>query len=174
MAKLEKLEFERFGPYKFIGKSVYARTGSKNSGQIFGNLWSMKKWIFEKIDRLADFATSEVNNVALLTGDKYDEEKRLLGYTVGRFMKPDTPVPDEMDFFDIPDMYVAKGWISGKFDDIISNADRLTREAIKQQNKHIEFCNFCSRSIYRRYYSQRKFNFCFGLLYRLQRNPLSQ
>lgn len=73
----------------------------------------MKKWIFEKIDRLADFATSEVNNVALLTGDKYDEEKRLLGYTVGRFMKPDTPVPDEMDFFDIPDMYVAKGWISG-------------------------------------------------------------
>ena len=144
MAKLEKLEFERFGPYKFIGKSVYARTGSKNSGQIFGNLWSMKKWIFEKIDRLADFATSEVNNVALLTGDKYDEEKRLLGYTVGRFMKPDTPVPDEMDFFDIPDMYVAKGWISGKFDYIISNADRLTREAIKQQNKHIEFCNFCA------------------------------
>ena len=104
MAILEKLEFEQFGPYRFIGKSVYARIGSESSGEIFGNLWNMKKCIFEKIDRLADFATAEVNDVALLTGDKYDDEKQLLGYTIGRFMKPDTPVPDKLDFFDIPDM----------------------------------------------------------------------
>ena len=144
MAILEKLEFEQFGPYRFIGKSVYARIGSESSGEIFGNLWNMKKCIFEKIDRLADFATAEVNDVALLTGDKYDDEKQLLGYTIGRFMKPDNPVPDKLDFFDIPDMYVAKGWISGKFDDIIMNADRLISEALEQQNKHIERYSFCA------------------------------
>ena len=38
MAMLEKLEFEQFGPYRFIGKSVYARIGSESSGEIFGNL----------------------------------------------------------------------------------------------------------------------------------------
>lgn len=153
MAILEKLEFEQFGPYRFIGKSVYARIGSESSGEIFGNLWNMKKCIFEKIDRLADFATAEVNDVALLTGDKYDDEKQLLGYTIGRFMKPDTPVPDKLDFFDIPDMYVAKGWISGKFDDIIMNADRLISEALEQQNKHIERYSFLCGGIYKGYFS---------------------
>ena len=137
MAVLEKIEFEKFGPFRFIGKSVYARAGANYSGQIFGGLWSNSAWIFEALDNLSDYATDEIHNVALITGDKYDEQKKLLGYTVGRFMKPDTPVPDGMDFFDIPVMFVAKGWLSGKFDDMITSAEGLTADAINQQEKYV-------------------------------------
>ena len=58
-------------------------------------------------------------------------------YTVGRFMMPDTPVPDGMDFFDIPEIIIAKGWLSGKFDDMISSAEGLTAEAIAKQEKYV-------------------------------------
>ena len=108
MAVLDKIEFEKFGPYRFIGKSVYARAGANYSGHIFGALWGNSEWIFKTLDSLKDYTTGEIHNVALLTGDKYDEQKKLMGYTVGRFMKPDTPVPDGMDFFDIPAMFVLK------------------------------------------------------------------
>ena len=40
MAVLDKLEFIRFGPYRFIGKSVYARVGAPFTGEIFGSLWT--------------------------------------------------------------------------------------------------------------------------------------
>ena len=33
-------------------------------------------------------------------------------------------------------MFAAKGWLSGKFDDMIANAEGLTAEVIKQQDKY--------------------------------------
>jgi len=84
MAVLDKIEFEKFGPYRFIGKSVYARAGANYSGYIFGALWGNSEWIFKTLDSLKDYATEEIHNVALLTGDKYEEQKKLMGYTVGR------------------------------------------------------------------------------------------
>ena len=142
MVKLEKFEIEKFGPYRFIGKSVYARAGAENSGYIFGGLWGNSEWIFKRLDGLKDYTTNETDDVALLTWDKYDEQKKLLGYTVGRFMKADTPVPDGMDYFDIPVMFVAKGLVSGKFGDMIGNAERLTAEAIEQQTKYVATKDF--------------------------------
>lgn len=136
MATLENLEFVPFGPYRFIGKSVYARMGSAYSGPVFGSLWQHSKPIFDKLDQMQEYATGETDHAALLTGDKYDEEKRLLGYTIGRFMKAGTPVPEGFDFFDIPAMYVAKGLVSGRFDDMIANADRLTMEGIARQTAY--------------------------------------
>jgi hypothetical protein len=136
MAILEKIEFEQFGPYRFIGKSVYARAGAEYSGQIFGGLWGISSGIFGIINSLAEYASGEIHNTALLTMDKYDEEKKLLGYTIGRFMKPDTPVPDGLDYFDISPVVAAKGWLRGEFNDLIGNAERLTSEAISQQAKY--------------------------------------
>jgi len=136
MAVLDKIEFEKFGPYRFIGKSVYARAGANYSGYIFGGLWQNSSWVFNELDKLKDYTTKEIHNVALLSGDKYDERKKLMGYTIGRFMKSDTPVPDGMDFFDIPEIIIAKGWLSGKFDDMIGSAEGLTAEAISKQEKY--------------------------------------
>ena len=146
MAKLEKFEIVKFGPYRFIGKSVYARCGQ--SPYIFGGLWGNDKWIFEKLNSMKEYASDITDDVGFMTFDKYDEQKKLLGYTVGRFMKADTPVPAElvgtdyeMDYFDIPAMYVAKGFV-GKDVDAWQYATKLTHEAIEQQTKYITTNDF--------------------------------
>ena len=133
---LVSLEIVPFGPYRFIGKSVYyAQAG----GPVvpYGWLWENSKWIFEALDGLKEYATGETHNIALMTWDKYDEKKKLMGYTVGRFMRADTPVPAGLDFFDIPAMTVAKGWVRGTFGDMLDNASQLTKDAIAQQGKYV-------------------------------------
>ena len=137
MTTLKKFEIEPFGPYRFIGKSVYARAGSGNSGMIFGGLWGNSKGIMDALDAMGEYATGEVHDVALLTWNKYDDKTQLLGYTVGRFMKEGAPVPDGLDYFDIPATFVAKGWVRGEFNDMIDNQERLTSEAIGRQAKYI-------------------------------------
>jgi hypothetical protein len=136
MATFEKIEFEQFGPYRFIGKSVYARVGAEQSSEIFGGLWGNSSGIFSTLDGLTEYVTGETYNIALLTFDKYDEQKKLMGYTVGRFMKAGTPVPNDLDYFDIPQTIVAKGWVKGEFHDMIGNAEKLTTEAISKQDKY--------------------------------------
>ena len=54
----------------------------------------------------------------------------LLGYTVGRFMKSDTPVPEDFDYIDIPEMYVAKGWVREKGLDI----EKMVMDEIERQD----------------------------------------
>ena len=137
---LDKFEITQFGPYRFIGKSVYARAGgfcvTTKQSDIFGGLWKNSAWIFEALDNLKEYATDEVHNAALLTWEKFDEKSKLLGYTVGRFMKADTPVPEGMDYFDIPATFVGKGWVKAEPTDNTSflKTDELTEKAITQQN----------------------------------------
>ena len=136
MATLEKIEFERFPVCRFIGKSVYARCGMVQSGNIFGHLWGISGPVFDQLENLREYATGEVPDIALLTFDKYDETKQLLGYTVGRFMKADTPVPDDLDYFDIPECMMAKVYIKGSFVDACGNACHIASDAIKAQAKY--------------------------------------
>ena len=137
MAVLEKLEFVPFGPYRFIGKSVYARIGGQYSGVLFGALWEYySKSVFQTLDQMQECATQETENVALISGDLYEEKKKLLGYTIGRFMRADTPVPDGLDSFDVPAIYVAKGIVRGEFDDMIENAEKLMMDAISRQAEY--------------------------------------
>lgn len=130
MAILEKIEFEAFGPYRFIGKTVFAPPGS---GEVFGGLWGSSRSVFDAIDELHTYATPEIHDVAFMS---WDTGRNLLGYTVGRFMRPGTPVPDNLDALDIPASFVAKGWVAGEFGDMISTASKLTEEAIAAQTKY--------------------------------------
>ena len=141
MVKLEKFEIAKFGPYRFIGKSVYARCGQ--SGEIFGGLWGQSDWIFKTLNSMTEYASDITDDVGFMTFDKYDEQKKLLGYTVGRFMQADTPIPaeligteHEMDYIDITDIYMAKGFVS-KGENNGSHVEKLTYEAITQQTKYI-------------------------------------
>jgi len=145
MATLEKIEIVKIEACRFIGKSVYARCGPQNSGFIFGGMWCNSDFIFKKLDDLRDFSTSETHKMALLTFDKYDEVKKLLGYTIGKFMKAETPVPEGLDYFDYPDMYLAKILIKGKFDDAISNASRIATEALNSQSEYVRTCDGCKK-----------------------------
>jgi len=137
---LNKIEYEQFGPYRLIGKSVYARAGgmcaSIDKSQIIGGLCENSKWIFKALDNLNEYATDEIHKVSLMTWEKYDEKNKLMGYTVGKFMKAGSPVPDGMDYIDIPATYVAKGWFSGEAQVTEDNAQRLIEEAIKKQGKY--------------------------------------
>jgi len=132
MATLEKIEFGKLGPCRFIGKSVYCSPGPN---ELLGALWANSEAVFEAIDKLKEYASNEVHNAALLTWDRYEKEK-LMRYTVGRFMKADTPVPEGLDFIDLSDGFVAKGWIKGEFNDMIENANSLTEEAAKSHGKY--------------------------------------
>ena len=71
MATLEKIEFAKLDSCRFIGKSVYAPPGS---GELYGALWANSETVFEAIDKLHEYATDEVHNVALLSWDRYTEE----------------------------------------------------------------------------------------------------
>ena len=143
---LEKFDIVKFAPCRFIGKSVYARGFQlKGSGEIFRSLKEQSAWIFDLLDELKEYATDETNDAALLTWDKYCDKTGLLGFTVGRFMKADTPVPiadtspsdpeTDMDYFDLPETYIAKGWLRGKMKTVLyhSLTEKLVYDEIERQ-----------------------------------------
>ena len=138
-SKLTRYKFEvvNFPPYRFIGKTVYARAfNQKGSAEIFKSLREQSEWIFEVIDGLKEYATNEIYDAALFTWEKFDEKNELFGYTVGRFMQTNTPVPDDMDFFDIPETYLAKGYIRGTFKNTLYDAggESVMHEAFEHQD----------------------------------------
>ena len=114
MAKMEKFEIVKCGPYRFIGKAVYFRNDWGNEGSqtdaLAQSAWAAKKWIFNTLDAMTEYHTDMPYGSGLYMWDRYDERSQLQGYMIGKFMKADTPVPKGMDYFDIPEGYVAKGW----------------------------------------------------------------
>jgi len=133
MESLDKFEIVKFGPYRFIGRSVYARAWGPNDFCEF--LWTQSDEIFKTLDGLKEYASDDANNAALrhweMYHDKgmkqwdalYFEKTELLGYTVGRFMRAGTPVPEGMNSIDIPAMYVAKAWMKGTPGDKVGMID---------------------------------------------------
>jgi len=111
---LERFEIVKCGPYRFIGKAVYVRNDWGNphahTGEIVQSVWKAKDWIFKTLDGIAESATDMPYGGGLYMWDKYDEKSQLQGYIIGKFMKENTPVPEGMDYFDIAEGYVAKGW----------------------------------------------------------------
>jgi len=105
---------EKCEPYRFIGKSVYFRNdwGSPYSiaGDICKNLWKAKDWIFNILDTMTEYHTDMPYAGGVYMWDRYDEKNQQQGYIIGKFLKAETPVPEEMDYFDIPEGYIAKGW----------------------------------------------------------------
>lgn len=116
---LDKFEVvEQFGPYRFIGKSVYTRAWQESSIEIERGTWKYSDWVLEVLDGIKEYATDQKHNHALFSWGKFCETSQLMGYTVGRFMKPDTPVPQGMDYIDIDATSVACGWASGDIEDV--------------------------------------------------------
>ena len=108
--KLIACEITTLPPRRFIGKSFYGRMGK--CGEFCAAALKLD-WVFEKINALADFATEDIYDAALVHWDKWDEKNKLMGYTVGRFMAADTPVPEDMDYIDIPETLVGRLFILG-------------------------------------------------------------
>ena len=138
---LINFEIVKSGAYRFIGTSVYI--GNKRGAEgVFDFMWKKGDWVFAELDGIKEYASDVTHNAALITWEKYDEKNELFGYYIGRFMKADTPVPkvhkdsgDPMDYFDIPDRYMAKAWHKGNINKrygIFWYKDFLVDDAIKQ------------------------------------------
>ena len=130
--KLDKFEIVGLEPCKFVGKSVYAREHGKGTKDLFKCFREQSNWIFNELDKLKEYATSESHNMALKTWDFHNIEERechgltirqigvhMVGYHIGRFMKLDCPVPEDLDSIVIPEIHIAKGWAQSEPQDSI-------------------------------------------------------
>ena len=72
-------------------------------------------------------------NCALVSWEKYDEIDKTMSYTIGRFMKTNCPIPDGMDFIDIPAGKVGIGYIQGGGD---AKAQKLLKEYLAEQGEY--------------------------------------
>jgi hypothetical protein len=122
----DSFEVKMCGPYRFIGKSVYVRAfDKKGSPEVHSSFRKQCGWVFETLDSMAEYESDQPNNAAIQHWEWFNQGQdtmthwpgqllfggtELLGYTVGRFMKAGTPVPDDMDYIDIAEMPVAQGW----------------------------------------------------------------
>ena len=129
---LINFEIVKFGPYRFIGRSMYSRawdSGKWNPRDFIEFLWEQSDPIFKILDEMKEYASDETCNAGMRHWEIYNPDGlthwdevffktqiELLGYTVGRFMKADTPVPEGMQYVDIHEMYIAKAWMKGKPD----------------------------------------------------------
>jgi len=111
---MEKFEIVKCGPYRFIGKVVYYRNDWGREGNqtdvLQCSVWAEKKWVFNTLDAMTEYHTDMPYGSGLYMWDRYDERSQLQGFIAGKFMKAETPVPQGMDYFDIPEGYIAKGW----------------------------------------------------------------
>ena len=128
---MEKYEIMKCESCRFIGKSVYFRNdwGAPYSiaGDICANLWKAKEWIFKTLDSMAEYIADDMPYAGgIYMWDRYDDRNRQQGYIIGKFMKTDTPVPVDMDYFNIPEGYIAKGWggfPEGEIKDMLKKSD---------------------------------------------------
>ena len=123
----EKFKFQiaEHEPFRFIGKSMYVRAGASDGYCAFALL--NQNWIFDVLEGISEHAV-DIYDAAFVTWDKYDEKNQLMGYTVGRFFKAETPVPNDMDYFDIP-----KGCIGKCFGPDDADAQQPLKEEAERQ-----------------------------------------
>ncbi|MCL1786672.1 MAG: MerR family transcriptional regulator [Defluviitaleaceae bacterium] len=130
---MESFEIIKHEAYKFIGKSVYFRAGTPCGDAWFHDfLFEHSDWMWAKLDEMNAYASDITTKAALLTWDKYCEKTELLGFTYGKFMKADAPVPAGMDYFDIAEGYMGVGvfdnWDEGDHEYMVNEAIEKTGE----------------------------------------------
>ena len=96
---------------------------------IWSYLWSKSIGVFKALNEMEEYATDEVHDCALYHWEKHCDKTELYGYTIGRLMKADTPVPQDMDYIDIPCNYIAKVFKKRKhdYDERIEGEDWLIK-----------------------------------------------
>ena len=130
---LERFEITKCGPYRFIGRSIYSWAWGHLD--TFAYLREQSGPVFEMLDSMREYASDDPHNAALRHWEAYGDKgvtqwkvlhfgkTELLGYTVGRFMKAGAPVPEGMNYIDIPEMHLAKAWMKGTPDDKVGLID---------------------------------------------------
>lgn len=128
---MEKFEIVKCEPFRFIGVSTYLRNKGSHGmhNNIWSYLWSKSDEVFNTLDKMNEYKTDEIHDCVLYHWEKYCDKTELYGYTIGRLMKADTPVPPDMDYIDISCDYIAKVFKKRKhdYDERIKGEDMLIK-----------------------------------------------
>lgn len=128
MAKLVKVEFEDFGPYKIVGKQIKTTALSRDISALWGKCFT--DGTYDKLVQMKEYIPKNIKDDYVGYIRELNPTKKTFVYLVGMFMKPETPVPVGFSSYMISKCTVAKTWIEGEEYDIYSNANQLTLSAI--------------------------------------------
>lgn len=127
LIEAESIEYLDLPPLRFIGKDVIA--SGPDAGDAYGRMWGQSASFMPILEGMQDYASSIADPCALMHHDNQEADKQM-HYLVGRFMKAGTPVPDGLDYYDLPASSVCRIFYRGEFDDAISQAYEKTRDTI--------------------------------------------
>jgi len=114
--KEKRFEIRKHSAYRFIGCSVYCRFNWGHPHHpiidIISSAWKAKEWVYSTLDAMTEYQTDMPYGSGLYIMDRYEDTpgREMQGYIIGKFMKADTPVPDGMDWIEVPAGHFALGW----------------------------------------------------------------
>lgn len=155
MAKLKKVEFVDFGPYKMVGKEI--RTKIEDFNPIFPSpyptipsLWQQcfSDGTFDTLASMTEYCPAETPNGYEGYIRDFNKEDGTFTYVAGFLMNVNTTVPDGYAAYDIPACTIATAWIEGEEHEIYPNADQLTMEAIHQNGYVVDWQNYFKCEVY--------------------------
>lgn len=136
LVEVESIDYLVLPPLRFIGKDVIA--SGPDAGDAYGNMWGQSGTFMPVLDAMQDDASVITNPCALMHHNNQEADQQM-HYMVGRFMKEGTPVPDGLDYYDLPASTVCRIFYRGEFNDAICQAYEKTRDTILQQKHGIPY-----------------------------------
>lgn len=145
MAKLAKIEFVEFGPYKIVGKQIRTKPMTNDIPRLWGQRFS--DGTYETLLKMKEFIPMDI-------ADDYVGYVRDLHpdgtftYLVGMLMETNTPVPNGFTAYDIPSCTIAKAWIQGEEYEIYSGAHSLTVDGMIQNGYKVDWEHYFKCEVY--------------------------
>jgi len=149
---VEKFEVVKNETYRFIGKAVFVRNDWNNPHveptHYHLQIWRAKDWIFDTLDNMTEYATDMPYAASLYTWERYDDKNQLVGYILGKFMKANCPVPKGMDYYDIPEGYIAKGWKECPVGEPYVWCEDAVKDALRNSNEYNDASNIWGGDVF--------------------------
>ena len=145
MAKLEKIEFIKIPNVRVIGVEV-AQSMAEGAENPVPALWE-RCFSDGTVDMLKRLPRAVADCTIGWMGDAKGPDFK---YIAGVIAVENTPVPDGMQYRDLPACDMAKGYITGNLQngDVYGNAHNLTVEGIKASNFDADYSVGWSAEVY--------------------------
>ncbi|MHB0878349.1 MAG: GyrI-like domain-containing protein [Anaerolineae bacterium] len=133
MAKLTRIEFGEFGPYKVVGK-VLRSGGAGQSANPIPAFWGrcLQDGTLSALEHMTDYLPDEVANIEVgyMTDWQGEGDAFVFDYVVGRLMSADAPIPEGYRSYDFPRGLTAMAFLEGEEPGIYEDEERLTFEGM--------------------------------------------
>lgn len=145
MAKLVKIEFVEFGPYKIVGKQIRTKPMTNDIPRLWGQCFS--DGTYETLLEMKEFIPTDIaEDYVGCVIDLHQDGS--FTYLVGMLMKANTPVPVGFSAYDIPYGIIAKAWIQGEEYEIFSSAHSLAVDGMVQNGYKVDWEHYFKCEVY--------------------------